>query len=568
MKTHLVSILFCLLPLLPQLSAEAQPAALRERIQARLEESPAAEAIRREVLSGIAFYPDEVIEAILGVAQDPEALFTDQPSSNPTYQEGLALLSSMPLILSDLKSHPLATALLGRIAAKDPEGVWETIDQIRAEYRKRVGMAVSEAVVAPHAAANVVFTPTETVSNSGTSAPAPPPVSSVVIAPDVTVVENATPTGGVVYAAPSGVAQVGVTYVEPGAATAQGGAAYGTVQGQNASAAGYGVAVAGENAAHVGAGGVVATEDGQVHAGSAGGTVVQTPNGAVATAHSGQTHVDTQNQTFNSSHTAGAVNSQGQGVVVHQEGSGSYDSDSFQRSGQGTVQAANGQGAEWSHSGSGQKTETSASHQSSTHVETKSGQSADIEHSASVEKTDTGVDVEHGGSATTGSGQTYEWGNREDSAAAKSSSPQDVSSRSQPLSRGHSPHNQGFQQAAGGNPLAAMQQDAWKAINRGTQEMQRSLKGAQTQFARSAGKMKSAEAFSAKGMSPKDLSTALDRGMKQQKKSFGSAESKLAKGGHGMQAPPMGARGGGMMPPTPRGGGGARGGGGGGRRGR
>jgi hypothetical protein len=362
---------------------------------------PMPDTIRQGILAGVAFYPDEIISAIFAVSQEPASLMGRRESSDAEFQKANAFLSSFPEILQDLREHPIATRVLGSIYRSDPEGAWVMIDQIRAGYKARAGISVAEAVTAPLPPPVPFFLP---IADPMTNEALPVESSSstaVVTAPQVTVVESASPTTTAM-----GVSVEGVVVQGEAAQGVQGSAVAGDLQGENASAAGYGVAVQGGNAAHAGAGGVVVTEDGQVKAGSVGSTVVQTENGAVALGHTGQTNVDTQAGTFDSSRTAGAANSQGEGVVVHQEATGSWDSDSYQRAGSGSVQSTNGQGAEWAHEGSGQVSETGVSHSSSTHVETNSGQSADVERSASVEKTEQGVDVEHGG---TGSGCGAWW---------------------------------------------------------------------------------------------------------------------------------------------------------------
>jgi hypothetical protein len=507
-----------------------------EKLRDRLKNSPVASAFRKELLSSVAFYPDEVIAAIFTVGRDYEAL-TQGQSSVPETAQALALLAEEPAILADLREHPLATRALGQFAANDPQLTWETIDQLRAEYRSKSGQPVAQAVVAEAPPPALVYVPPQVTGDGSTTVDAAQ--GSVVIAPNVTVVESVTPAYVTGYT--SSVVTTPVTGVVAGSGTTpvggQGAAAYGTVQGENASAAGYGVAVAGENAAHIGAGGVVVNDEGQVKAGSAGATVIDTQNGAVAVGHAGQTNIDTQAGTVSSSHTAGAVNSQGEGVVVHQEGSGSFDSNSYQRTGQGSVQATNGQGANWTHQGSGEVSETGASHQSSTHVETNAGQSADVEHSTSVDKTDTGVDVDHGGSVTTGAGQSYEWGNRDEAANQRSTA-------------GSSP------------PRAGGSAEAWNFFS-GQSNAPATASKAASRFARSGEAMKSAEAFSGKGLDSKQLNKALKHGKQQQSRTFKSVEPKLgAMGGQPLfQDQPMRGPGGGGPPAGHRRGGGGGGGG-------
>jgi hypothetical protein len=257
----------------------------------------------------------------------------------------------------------------------------------------------------------------------------------------------------------------------------------------------------------------VVTGNGQVKAGSVGTTVVQTENGAVALGHAGQMNVDTQAGTFDSSRTAGAVNSRGEGVVAHQEASGSWDSDSYQRAGSGSVQATHGQGAEWTHEGSGQVSETGASHSSSTQVETNSGQSADVEHSASVEKTDQGVDVEHGGSATTGSGQSYEWGNRDEGGGSSNQTAARTSA-----------------------------EQGWNYFNGASSKG--SAQG--SQYARKGNSLKSAEAFSGLNLNSAVQKSALQLGQSQLSSAFKSVEPMIAQSqrgsGKGVHPPTSGLK--------------------------
>ncbi len=480
----------------------SQPAPA-ELIPPQRELGPMPDTIRRGLLAGIAFYPDEIISAIFAVSQEPASLMGRRESRDPDYQKGYAFLSSFPEILKNLREHPIATRVLGSIYRNDPDEAWATIDQIRADYKARAGISVAEAVTAPTPPAVPLFLPVDdetVVGQTGTV---------VEVAPQVNVVESASPTTSVseVYISTegsdmttTGMVMEGVVVQGQNVSGVQGAAVAGTAHGENASVAGYGVAAQGENAAHVGAGGVAANEEGQVKVGTVGSTVIQTGNGTVALGHAGQTNVDTQEGTFDSSRTAGGVNSQGEGVVAHQEASGSWDADSYQRSGSGNVQATNGQGAEWTHQGSGQVSETGASHSSSTHVETNSGKSADVEHSASVEKTGQGFDVEHGGSATTGSGQTYEWGNR---------------------GEGNPP----IDQTAG----RFSAQQGWDFFRGGSS----GGTGQSSRYARQGNSLKSAEVFSGRNLNSTVQKSALQLGQTQLNNAFRSVEPMIAQSQRG-----------------------------------
>lgn len=453
------------------------------------------DTVRRGLLAGIAFYPDEVISAIFAVSQEPAALMGRRKSKDSEFQQGYAFLAAFPEILGDLNGHPIATRAVGAVYRSDPEGTWATIDQIRADYAARAGIPVSKAVATMTPPAVPLYVPlAESDSSQSGSEGDSSGTAEMEPATGEIVVETATAQAvNDTTMAPVVVQGVVVQPVAP--PPVEGVVGTGTVQGQNASAAGYGVAVQGENAAHVGAGGVVVTEDGKVTAGSTGGTVVQTQNGPVVMGHTGQTNVDTQAGTFDSSRSASVSNSQGQGVSVHQEANGSWDSNSYQRNSNGSVQANNGQGAEWTHQGSGQVTDSGASHSTSTQIETNSGQSVDVEHSTSVEKTDTGVDVEHGGSATTGNGQTYEWGNRD----------------------------------AGGssNTTAAARTSAEQGWNHFSSKVQG---GNQiSQYARQGNSLKSSEVFSGLSLDPAARKSALSVGQIQQSNAFKSVEPMIMK---------------------------------------
>ncbi|MCB9784447.1 MAG: hypothetical protein H6751_15900 [Candidatus Omnitrophica bacterium] len=498
---------------------------LRERVIDRTNESNFFNSLRMSLLSGIAFYPDEVIAAIFEVAQDPDTLEKGTDSTNEEYNQAMELLSVHPEIIQKMKDHPAAVRIIGEMAEKNLAHTWKLIDDLRAQYHEESGISVAEAMIA-----------------DGT-----PPVVAIDSAGETEndeddVVVDLSAAGSVYVEDPN---DPGMVYVYPATAVA------------------YPVGVtayyANGNAA-VGGGGVVVTEDGDIYAAKGGAAVVETQNGTVAVGGVGHAQVDTEDGDFSTGATVGAVNDNGEGVIAHRESDGSWDENSFDRSVEGNVQATNGQGFQYEKDQSLQKTEDGISRERSGSVETNDGRSAEYDSSSSVTKGEDGVEVDRGGSATGPSGETVEWGNQNGETAKSSGQKQKGSTslkdpanweppaansassfrssssytprwtETSNSSRRSEIENRGGQMTQASRSFHKPTEQTWDHFS---PEKNGNAKSSGSKYRRSGEALKSKEAFSGRSLNSQSLGTAIDRGLKHQQFAFETFEPDIG----GFQGP-------------------------------
>jgi hypothetical protein len=392
------------------LSISAQPVErMKDRLQGKAElgHGPIARAVAKEILTGIAFYPDEIIVAIFEVCQNIPSLNGEVQPTSKEWIAAHAYLSHYPSILVNLKNHPLSSAATGRIAKNNPEEAWKIIDEIRKDSGQtlaRSSMPAASAAASANSASVPLFVPY----------PAPWAIAPTTIVQSSASVK-ATPGSPTTTAVPA------AATVTTGTVTTSSGAQgrYATVA--TASGAGVATAVAGDQAAHVGASGVRQLPDGTVQTGSAGATVVTTPYGNAAVGHAGSSSVNTSEGQSSSAQAAGVVTSTGRGAAVARQGETQWDATSYQHSGRGTVQTAHNGGATYTRDASGAITETGTTHSTTTTVTANNGQTATLDRDVAVTQDASGApSVDRNGSVSTESGQSYSWNN---SASPASSSP-------------------------------------------------------------------------------------------------------------------------------------------------
>lgn len=100
--------------------------------------SPAmSEQALKVLVSGIAFYPDDVIADIFASSQDMVSLHSAAQGVVPvTASDELKRLAKDPQILKQLDSYPATTARLALAARTQLADVWKAIDTIRVEYEQ------------------------------------------------------------------------------------------------------------------------------------------------------------------------------------------------------------------------------------------------------------------------------------------------------------------------------------------------------------------------------------------------------------------------------------------------
>jgi hypothetical protein len=467
-------------------SGQAQPLIqnerLRERIQQRFQETGVESEIKDAILSGIAFYPDEVVAAIFEVAQEPQHLMAGTRSENPAFNRAYQFLSGSPEVISNLKAHPIATRIVGHAAATDIQKAWAEIDAIRARYAETTGTPVAEAVVSETLPPAVVIPLADNAEVGGATQTT-----------EEVMVVNWDPTATYIVEE-EGEEVVYAPYPYPAGTVYVGENVYYRTQGGT-------VVASGENGAVAAGGGAVVTENGVV----AGG---------------GYAAVNSDEGTFQSGATVGGVNSQGEGFIAHREGDGSWDENSFERSGEGQVQTTTGQGAEWETSRSGERTEDGFTSQTSKSLETNNG--ASVESDRSVEYGSEGLDVDRSGSATDGNGQSYEWGNSDSSSqknAGASSASEKSAQNARASAQGTGAQNRTANRARlGASPQMNANRSGWDFFQ-GQNPGQ-----AASKFARSGQAALSPQTWSGKNLDAQKLNTAMQRGNLQQGRTFGSLD--------------------------------------------
>lgn len=459
---------------------------IRERILEEHGQSEYLNNLKMSLLSGIAFYPDEVIAAIFEVAQEPQSLATGALSENPEFNEALKILSVHPEILQKMVDHPGAVRIIGEMAENNLAQTWKLIDDLRARYREEAGVSVAEAVVSE------ATPPLVSVDSAGQDGNTEDDVTV-----DLSGVES-------IYVEDPNDPEM--VYVYPTTAVAYPVATTGYYVTGNAAVSG---------------GGYVVTEDGNVYAAKGGAAVVETQNGTVAVGGVGHAQADAENGEYSTGATFGAINEDGEGVIAHREAEGSWDENSASRSVDGNVQTTTGQGVEYDKDQSIEKTEDGFTRERSASIETNSGQTAEYESSSTVSKGEDGVEVDRGGSATGPSGESVAWGNQD---AAKTKEPA-TSTRGQQI--------QNFSGKAGqaNRSYRKPNQQTWDRFSSTSKSSPSSSEG--SKYRRSGDSAKSLEAFSAKSLNSQDLGTAIDRAMKQQQIAFDSFEHKTG----GFQGP-------------------------------
>jgi hypothetical protein len=440
----------------------------------------------RLIFSGIAFFPDEIVMAIFQVAQEPDTLAAGGGSLNPAWNQAHALLSAYPQVLKAMTDHPLATRIVADKARTDPAGAWELIDEARAAYRAQTGLPVAEALTVEEAP------PSAVISEESIDSATPEGAETVVVDFDAAVYEVPPVYYPAPYPAASGVVVVGEGAVPVVSANTV------VVDGYYTDAVVHGGAVAGEEAAVAAVGGAA---------------VIDTPNGAALVAGGGYGTVDTEEGTYHTQATVGAIDEQGQGVLAHREADGSWDDNSLSRSVEGQVQTTGGYGAEWEHDRSGQLTEEGFSSQASGNFEANNG--ASLEYDRSAELSSEGFEMDRSGSATNPQGETVEWGNPSTEQVASPSEKKAAARTSAERLRGQAAERSG-ERSSFANGQAGQ---AFSQFEKSLSDMR------QGGFNRPV-TLSAKEAFSAQGLSSRQLEQAMHRGQNHHKKNLQSLDHK------------------------------------------
>lgn len=301
------------------------------------------------LVSGIAFYPDPLIEQILAAAQDLPALHAAaREGAQPGASEALKTLARYPEILQQLDRHAANTARLGAAAKTQLADVWTAIDEVRADF-----------AAFQQANANTEEDAGTSSSSSGTTGAATPVVRPygafvaglladdlvdelnnrvVVTTPAGTVVVTGNGTSGAVVA---------------GETTLYGAAGAGTVTTSN------GASVSGAGAV---GGTVTTTENGASFTKNSAGVVVNNNTGAYAAGKRSTSGSVTQNAdgstSFSRSASTQTASSYGSSSVTHNS-SGTVTGDgngSFQ--GSTTIDSSHGDASVTTQAGNGQVTTT------------------------------------------------------------------------------------------------------------------------------------------------------------------------------------------------------------------
>jgi|GEM_PF-2961822 len=132
-------LLFTILLLLPSSMVNSQDGATASNSAATSNTTNSTNQLSEQALkvlvSGIAFYPDEVIADIFAASQDMVALHVAAQGTVPqTATPELKRLAKDPQIIKQLDSYPATTARLALAARTQLADVWSAIDQLRAEF--------------------------------------------------------------------------------------------------------------------------------------------------------------------------------------------------------------------------------------------------------------------------------------------------------------------------------------------------------------------------------------------------------------------------------------------------
>ncbi|MEQ8785426.1 MAG: DUF3300 domain-containing protein [Pirellulaceae bacterium] len=112
-------------------STQAQQTAANEDLPASLLSPEAMDA----VVSGYAFYPDDVFEQILHAAQTPQQVHQAAQGQLPAdASESVRSLARYPQLLTQMDQQLAVTARLGLAARTQIEDVWAALDRVRAGF--------------------------------------------------------------------------------------------------------------------------------------------------------------------------------------------------------------------------------------------------------------------------------------------------------------------------------------------------------------------------------------------------------------------------------------------------
>ena len=254
------------------------------------------------LVSGVAFYPDSVVEKILQAAGHPLALHqaaNKGEASGPlakrmkqNWPDEVEALTKYPEILVELDSHLLLTTRLGLAYKNQPSDVWKAIDNVRNQVEKEV-VIVNGAPVSYESASSVIVerllvkpAVTELVAavaadEGETVVVAPVVVTPVVVTPVTTTVPVATP----VVTTTQTTAIVGNKTVQSTGTTTTATNAAGTVTAGTGSGSTTYTGPNGGQVTTTSQGGAVVYSNGNTTAvAGAGQTTVSGPNGNSATA--------------------------------------------------------------------------------------------------------------------------------------------------------------------------------------------------------------------------------------------------------------------------------------------
>ncbi|MHB8863581.1 MAG: DUF3300 domain-containing protein [Pirellulaceae bacterium] len=101
------------------------------------------------LVSGIAFYPDAVIELVLDASQYPDAILEAVAGTAPAerqqdWPDSVTSLASSPEILQQLKENAAITARLALAAQTQLVDLWSAIDRVRSRFESTQADAPSE----------------------------------------------------------------------------------------------------------------------------------------------------------------------------------------------------------------------------------------------------------------------------------------------------------------------------------------------------------------------------------------------------------------------------------------
>ncbi len=451
------------------IQAPAQNRALGIRSRVRSARDNARDMIARQLLDGIAGYPDEIVTAIFEVSQETGVLLRPNLIKHPGYEQAYRFLQQYPEILETLERHPLCTRWIARMAEKNPEEIWRIIYEIREEWEKaevtlaqnEPDRAEAEPVVVKQAKAQQLGEKGAAVESALVEEPLPQDEQAEV-EPAALVTTTVAPATAaqVVYAMPVAIplylcaadivaekidheldevdevvretaesvvdaadaietAYIDVVNAVVDRATVT--VDHAVVVVENATAAARsiehvavgGVAIKGEKGAHSGGAAVVAYEDGSMRMVSAGVTKVDTVRaGKVVAGHAGTTEIDPNSKTASSKHAVSIVTEDGGYAKATHEGVTQWDENSYQHQGQGTLETSSGVGGDYNREVTAEKTDDGYTKNVTTTVESNSGKTYEVDRGKDVSVTEAGVDVHRAGAVAEDGVRKQTWDHR------------------------------------------------------------------------------------------------------------------------------------------------------------